>query len=450
MTDLASLQAQLALLRDEKQQLEKYRQLYQLQIHGIDLLLSAASHSELFQNLFSVIGQVTPFSAALLINQQQSGAQHGVLTAWPEPLPGLHCDDVTLQHLLSSAHKIDNVARVPWWPAPLLTQFAHCQSALSLPLSSSSQRYVLLLLAPGIGAFSADALQVLRSFSTFISSTLAQLEQKRLLSERDELLAQQQRLAESMVRQEKMASIGLLAAGVAHELNNPLGFIYSNLHTFEHYLAQYREFITVACRDSAALRALSEQLKLDYLLSDSADLLAESLQGARRSRDIIQSLRNFSHPDQHNIQPVDLVQLIGETVRMASSQFRHQTKLTLELPAKPALVMGNPVQLSQLLLNLLLNAHQAIRRPAGLVRLSLIQQSHWWQLRITDNGEGISAAAQQQIFAPFFTTKPVGQGSGLGLSISRAFAEQHGGTLTLEQSSADGSCFLLSLPECAG
>lgn len=443
LTDLSMLQDQLAQLTHEKHQLELYRQLYLLQQRNFKLMLTFEEPQQVLQQLHNDLQSLMTFDQAMVIRASPESADGQMVACWPVTAPPLHWPADALQRLTQQVQHLYDIAQCPWWPATLAQQFSQSRCALSIPIPVGRQVYVLLLLSQQIGAFSSANREQAEILASLASNTLSQLDNRRLSQQQDALVAQQQRLEQSMMRQEKMAAIGLLTAGVAHELNNPLGYIYSNLQTMQHYLQQFSQFY-LQVQPQAAVGTTTQ---LSAMLTDAADLLDESLDGARRARQIISQLRQFSHPDDSATGTLDLAAVLESTLNIANSQIKHRAKLAIEITQRPAPVHGNATRLSQLILNLVLNACQAVSVQDGLIQIRLTLAQAWWHLTVTDNGHGIKPQHQPHIFTPFFTTKPVGEGTGLGLSIGRAIAEQHGGTLTLEHSSTAGSTFLLMLPE---
>ena len=334
----------------------------------------------------------------------------------------------------------------PKWPNEIKQRLNAYQSALLYPVDLYNQHYAFVLLRTKKSPFSREDMDVLVSYGNFINTTFSLIEKQKLQREHDLLLAQQKRIEQSMMRQEKLAAIGQLAAGVAHELNNPLGFIYSNLNSLLSYIESYHTFMDKAIAESPSLQEIADQLDLVYLKTDTSDLIEESLEGARRSREIIANLREFSHPDDKSIKSINLVELVSDTVHISNTQVKHGANINVCSPETEILVDGNVTQLTQVLLNLLNNAIQAVTDGRGSIIVSLTKIERWATLTVRDNGEGISDEDIAHIFDPFFTTKDVGAGTGLGLSISRAIIEQHNGSLTLDWTGNSGSCFVVSLP----
>ena len=257
-----------------------------------------------------------------------------------------------------------------------------------------------------------------------------------------------------MLQREKMASIGQLAAGVAHEINNPIGFVSSNLRSLEKYLEKITDYlkqIESGLQQHSAegwqeIAPIRKRLKIDYLFEDSKDLVAESLDGAERVRKIVQNLKTFSRVDQTGTQLVDLNECLESTVSIVWNEIKYKAQLTKELGALPQLEC-NSQELTQVFTNILVNAAQAIEKD-GLIEIRSWYEPDDIMISISDNGCGIRPEDQVKIFEPFFTTKPVGQGTGLGMSISYEIIKKHGGDISFETEPGHGTVFHIRLPIC--
>jgi two-component system sensor histidine kinase HupT/HoxJ len=250
-----------------------------------------------------------------------------------------------------------------------------------------------------------------------------------------------------LVRNEKLVALGRLLAGVAHELNNPISFVYANAHALERYAAKFETYFA-RVQDGASreeLIALRKELKLDRDVVNLREAISGAREGAERVRDIVEDLRRLSSDGSGEKRLFDL----AETVRIAASWVMRGMKrpVALEMGPMPSVqVLGRVGHVQQVVMNLVQNAIDALEgREDGRIRLALQVADGQAVLTVADNGPGIPEALRAAIFDPFFTTKPVGRGTGLGLSISHKIAQEHGGTLSLCEV-PEGACFCLGLP----
>jgi two-component system sensor histidine kinase HupT/HoxJ len=258
-------------------------------------------------------------------------------------------------------------------------------------------------------------------------------------------LAQQQ-----LLHSEKMASLGRLVAGVAHELNNPISFVLGNVHVLQRYgtrLGRYLEALH-ELELPPEMQALRADLRIDRLLKDLPSLMEGTLEGAQRTTDIVNGLKRFSTAGHEEVTQVE----INAVVDRAILWVRKGTAPGFDIRwsrSPDCFVTGNAGQLLQVMMNLIQNAYDAAnteREQAPQLDISLQCDQRNVHLRFADNGSGISQDHLSRIFDPFFTTKSVGKGTGLGLSISYGIVEQHGGVLSVENLPQGGACFMLSLP----
>ena len=264
-----------------------------------------------------------------------------------------------------------------------------------------------------------------------------------------ELEQSHQRLQEAqtqLVRNEKLASLGRLLAGVAHELNNPISFVYANTHALERYVTRFETYFE-RVQDGAEreeLVALRSELKLERNLRNLRDAIQGASEGAERVRDIVADLRRLSADGTAAADAFDLV----DTARVAAHWVERGSKsgVTTRFTGLDNLtIRGTPGHVQQIVMNLVQNAMDAVRDlDAPEVSIHVDRDGDRAILTVTDNGPGVAAEHRDAIFDPFFTTKPVGQGTGLGLSISHKIAEEHGGSLSLWP--GPGGAFQLALP----
>lgn len=262
---------------------------------------------------------------------------------------------------------------------------------------------------------------------------------------------QLERLQAQIIQSEKMAGLGQLAAGVAHELNNPAGFIYGNMDLIRQYLGDLElvlsnyERVSLSPAEAAELALTKKEVGYEALLPDLRSMIADCLEGAERIRDVVKSLRLFSRLDDAEFQKIDLHDAIDSTIRLLSRYYgAGRIRLVREYGNLP-LVNCHASQLNQVWTNLLVNAAQAIKER-GEVKISSRVEGELAVIRISDTGCGIQPDQLNKIFDPFFTTKPVGEGTGLGLSISYGIIQKHGGTIRAESAPSAGTRFIVSIP----
>lgn len=245
---------------------------------------------------------------------------------------------------------------------------------------------------------------------------------------------------------EKLASVGQLAAGVAHEINNPLGFIKSNLTTAKDYIAKLHPFAATlqAQSNCEALRAEWKRLDLDFVLEDFDILLDESIDGASRVAKIVSELKDFSRVDSAEEEVVDLNHTLTTVCNVARTQIPDTITLHQELAPLPK-IRCHAGRLGQVFMNLLLNAIQATAK-GGEIRLRSWTDGKTLHIQFIDTGSGITPDKLNRIFDPFYTSKDVGQGTGLGLTVSRDTIRAHGGDLMVESVAGQGSTFTITLP----
>jgi two-component system NtrC family sensor kinase len=291
----------------------------------------------------------------------------------------------------------------------------------------------------------AQANDSLRAEQAALQASLSRLEQT------------QQQLLQS----EKMAAVGQLAAGVAHEINNPVGFVNANLASLGSYTDRLFQLVDA----QAAMLAASPPLPADhpaalaleqaqaaadlgYLRQDLPDLLRESLDGLQRVKRIVNDLREFSHVGHDGWEPADLNQGLESTLNVVWNDIKFKAEITRELsPLPPVTCIAS--QINQVFLNLLVNAGQAIAGHGhiGLASGTLEREGQpWVWVEVRDDGHGMPEPVQRRVFEPFFTTKPVGQGTGLGLSVSWEIVQRHHGHLTVRSTEGTGTTFRCELP----
>lgn len=267
-----------------------------------------------------------------------------------------------------------------------------------------------------------------------------------------------------IIQSEKMASIGQLAAGVAHEINNPIGFVSSNLRTLGDYrqdlgklIDHYRGFVESIRNQSftsnmpnelitqiEAIEAMEENVDIDFIQEDMGDLVRDCIEGAERIRKIVLDLKDFAHPGEDKPKATDINNGIESTLNVVYNELKYKAKIIKNYGDLP-IIQCYPQQINQVFMNILVNAAQAIERN-GEIRIDTELNDDVVEIRISDTGCGIPEKNLTRIFDPFFTTKDVGKGTGLGMNIAYNIVQKHNGTITVESKVGRGTTFKIRLP----
>jgi two-component system NtrC family sensor kinase len=278
-----------------------------------------------------------------------------------------------------------------------------------------------------------------------------QLEQEK--DEQNKLIKKLAEADSQLLQSEKLASIGQLAAGVAHEINNPIGFVNSNLGTLKSYVAKLLglidayEAIEPQIPDSPQkvfFAAERQRMDLPFLRQDVVELLAESIEGAGRVRRIVQDLRDFSRTGEVTWERADLHAGLDSTLNLLANELRDKADIVCEYGELPR-VECIPSQINQVFMNLLVNAVHAIHQHGTITLRSGCAGENVW-ISVTDTGAGIAAGHLAKVFDPFFTTQPVGKGAGMGLSVSYGIIDKHHGRIDVSSQPGQGACFTITLP----
>ncbi len=256
------------------------------------------------------------------------------------------------------------------------------------------------------------------------------------------------RTQQQLVQAEKMASLGRLVAGVAHELNNPISFVLGNVHALQRYATRLSRYLEAVHRGAGAdeLASLREQLRIDRIIQDLQPLIEGTVEGAERTRDIVDGLKRFSALDREEPRSFDLVRVVERAVHWVGKSTSATFRVHVNLPSTLS-VAGSPGQLQQVLMNLVRNAYDATSgQPSPRLEVTAREEDGWVVIEFHDNGPGIDPENLPRIFDPFFTTKEVGKGTGLGLAISYGIVKRHGGELVVGNHPQGGANFTLRLP----
>lgn len=258
-----------------------------------------------------------------------------------------------------------------------------------------------------------------------------------------------------LLQTEKLASIGQLSAGIAHEINNPIAFVNSNVISLSDYIELYQQLLSLYqtgkpefTQANAELLAKIEQLEtsedIEFVNEDIVSLMSDTLDGISRVQEIVRGLKEFSHINENSKETCNIGECVESTLKIVKNELKNRVSIKLDLQEIP-LVMANRGELNQVLMNLLINAGQAIDAE-GEIMVSTSVEAGFVKISISDNGKGIAKEDLDKLFDPFFTTKPVGEGTGLGLSISYGIIENHGGSIQVDSEPNVGTSFHILLP----
>jgi len=291
-----------------------------------------------------------------------------------------------------------------------------------------------------------------RGYAAELAARVEQL--GRANAELKELNARFEATQTQLLQSEKMAAIGQLAAGVAHEINNPVGYINSNIGSLKQYvddlfkvLAAYEELPGAGADGNGAaekVQRIREAVELDFLRQDIPDLLRECEEGVSRVKQIVQDLKDFSRVDEAEWQWTDLHRGLDSTLNVAWNELKYKAEVVKDYGTLPQ-VECVPSQLNQVFLNLLVNAAHAIESRGTITLRSGVEQDEVF-VEVSDTGKGIAPEHKNRIFEPFFTTKPVGKGTGLGLSLAYGIVQKHGGRIEVESEVGKGTTFRVWVP----
>lgn len=383
--------------------------------------------------------------------QLQSGEVQGksILTLFPEQA-------AFLKRKLQSVFVLKNASYSYWEQRPVVFQFKssrpitgeECQMFQNVeiyPIFDDEQQV-------SCACITVHDMTVTASYHQELTRLTLKLEEEK--AQQQQLIQRLEEAQNQLLQSEKMAAIGQLAAGVAHEINNPVGFIFSNLQTLQEYLQKMGKYIDLLGKiidkvPQNTLHAMKadyvQRNQLEMVLSDCPELVAESLEGADRVMAIVKSLKEFSHVDSTDWQEADITQGIESTLRILSNELKYKAEVVRHYAPNLPHIYCQPMQLNQVFMNLLVNAAQAIE-TFGKIEVSVREVDDAVEIKVQDSGSGIAPEHLKRIFEPFFTTKPVGKGTGLGLSLSYSIIHRHQGQIKVTSELGKGTCFTLHLP----
>ncbi|GEM_PF-3669481 len=343
-------------------------------------------------------------------------------------------------------HLVGDIPRLQAASHSLIMAYDERDNRLRTQMLYSLAAVVLLTLSSTI-----IGVWVVRRYSNEQQIIEARLRQEK--EEQEQLVQQLQDAQAQLLQSEKLASIGQLAAGVAHEINNPVGYINSNIGSLQRALDDLFRLLDLYERAEEKLsdeqtrqqiQALKQEVDLEFLKEDLKELISESQEGVGRVKRIVQDLKEFAHMEENEWQWADLHQGLNSTLNIVNNELKYRAEVVKDygdIPEVECLIS----QLNQVFMNLLVNAAHAIEQQGVITIRTGREGDHVW-ISVADNGKGMDAATQKKIFDPFFTTKAVGKGTGLGLSLSYTIIQRHNGSISVKSEPGKGSTFCIRLP----
>jgi len=262
---------------------------------------------------------------------------------------------------------------------------------------------------------------------------------------------------EQLIQSEKMASIGQLAAGVAHEINNPIGFSLSNITTLSDYIDSFLKLDSIVLSHLPTLEKIEfatqyqnfrKEEDIDFVIGDMKELIEDTVKGLNRVSAIVANLKKVTHASELEMELCDINEIIEESIKVVWNELKYNMEVVKQFSQTPK-IPCHAGEIHQVLMNLFLNASHACEEKGLLtINTSLIElkNQQWVVIEITDNGKGMPREVRKKIFDPFFTTKPVGVGTGLGLSVSFSIIEKHNGKIKVASEEGVGTTFTIRLP----
>ncbi|MEP2652133.1 MAG: ATP-binding protein [Paraglaciecola sp.] len=417
--------------------------------------------NEMINNVIDLTGRfcMADFGFYLVV-KKGSIIQGDLNTSWC-PSGGEQNND-TLMEFIRGLLPLDNVDLLNSWVAldidPNICKPEHTfEQVCFTNFSLAADKVGWLVLLNNHNVVDFDILSVLNTArGHLLSGVRRRLTDVRILKRNVQLQESLEKLEKTrrqLIQSEKMASLGQLAAGVAHEINNPIAFIRSNMEVLQEYLGDYKQLhedlkkITYGNKavSSNEYQVIFDKVDLDYIEEDSVDLLQSNIEGLIRVRDIVDNLKSFSHSGNEELVPVSINACVEASLKVTGNVFKYEHQIDNQIGELSLTILGNLGQLQQVFVNLFVNAAYAME-GGGKLTISHSSVDERIVIHVSDTGQGMDKETINKLFTPFFTTKPVGVGTGLGLSVSYAILEAHDAQVTVDSDVGVGTTFNLSFP----
>jgi two-component system NtrC family sensor kinase len=461
-TDYENALEDLALVYRLKEQAEAHKKESDALLAGTRALLTARDEKELYTKMFGIFRSLYSYDFCFVLENDSKGKMRCTNTTHPALMDTLwNVDDTLSRAIKSSPVALFNVKLQPTWQEHLALFDTPVTSALLCPFRVHHQQAVMVFCHKTLGFYTQEYVDMANRYRTFTQQMAMSVQAKLMALETIKLKEEKAQVEKSLISSEKMASLGLLAAGVAHEINNPIAFVNSNmmfikevlpsLTSMQDIVQELAEATSEEARAAAAEKAKRwvSSNKIGSIVDEIADICEESGEGLNRVTEIITSLRSFSHSaDVSDDDTVDINDCITNGLRLVNSELKDKATVVTELANVP-LIRGKAGKLNQVLVNLFVNAAQAMDADGTLTVKTTCDYQDDNQMvvvSVQDTGSGIEKDDVEKLFDPFYTTKPIGKGTGLGLYISFSIIESMGGSITVDSEVNVGTTFTLHLP----
>lgn len=436
-----------------KEQADNLRKESDMLLSGMRQILIAKDSAEIYEKMFAMFQAIIPYHACFLIEPVKPGFMqcksytHDKFkgTTW-------EVDSVIKKALSENPVAIFNVATQPAWKSNAQL-IENTKSVLYCPLKVTKHTSVIVFCSEEIGFYTQNHVHIAERYREYAEQAVLSVEAKLSALESETLKQQKADAERSLLESEKMASLGMLAAGIAHEINNPIAFVKANVDFLTQAQPGITKLIELCSRIVAGqhkndahfseLRFIMDNYDLAELPEDFSDICRSTDDGISRVTEIISSLRSFTRKDE--LTEFDINECIENSLRLVGSKFAADIELHTDLSKNLPPIKGSASKFNQVIVNLLVNASQAVNAK-GRVWVKSDLKNNDIVVSVKDNGCGIPESALCQIFEPFYTTKNVGEGTGLGLYITFQIIDAMGGKISVESELNMGTGFTITLP----